>query len=187
MYDYYPTPPWCTQLLLEHYPPPTKYIVEPSAGDGAIVREIKRWKDVAVCGIEIQERFEEPLRKCCDFVHMGDFFHHAKHAGNPINTSYIGNPPYSLALQFIKEAMRLGVRYIAMLLRMDFLGSKERARFHNEHPLTQLRVLGKRPAFKGTGATDVYNYAWFIWDKIWDDQHRELIPAPYKPPLVVLP
>ena len=38
---YWPTPAWCTQLLLQEHPPPKGSLVwEPSAGRGAIVREL---------------------------------------------------------------------------------------------------------------------------------------------------
>jgi hypothetical protein len=72
-----------------------------------------------------------------------------------------------------------------MLLRLDFLGSRKRASFHNAHPVTQLIVLGKRPGFKMNGKTDLYNYAWFVWERKYVNYKYH--PEPYRPPIVVLP
>jgi len=120
-----------------------------------------------VWGIEIQEKFRDDLDRCCDQFSIADFFKMAPHISNILNDnefSIVANPPFSLALEFIKACMNIGAKYIAMLLRIDFLGSKKRAAFHNANPLTQLLVLGQRPSFTGKG-TDSYNYAWFVYDK----------------------
>jgi len=189
MYDYYPTPGWCTKLLLENYPPPLdvgRYVLEPSAGDGAIARVVREWNEnVRIVGVEIQEKFEPDLRKSCTHVYIDDYFHYASEHQYAFGACIIGNPPYSLALNFCMGGMLQGVEYMAMLLRIDFLGSQERMHFHNSFPVTQLIVLGKRPEFKIDGKTDLYNYAWFVWDRRFVNGTYK--PMPYKPPIVVLP
>ncbi|GAL23036.1 dimethyladenosine transferase [Vibrio maritimus] len=50
-----------------------------------------------------------------------------------------------------------------MLLRMSMLGSKERADFWREFPVTNLFMLTPRPQFVH-GGSDNSEYAWFIWD-----------------------
>ena len=182
-FDYYPTPSWVTHLLLKHYPPPTEWIVEPSAGDGAICRVLKKeMPEKKVYGIEIQKKFEDDLKFTTDEFVIGDFFEVSKDLRGK-NFSIVANPPFSLAQKFIQACIDARAVYMAFLLRIDFLGSKERAAFHNANPLTQLIVLGKRPSFTGTG-TDSYNYAWFVYDKRWVNGKQGV---PCKPPIVVLP
>lgn len=161
-FDYYPTPEWCTALLLHHYKPTHSFIVEPGAGDGAICRVIRQHNRCHhIKAIEIQPQFEEELRKVCDSVIISDLFDVAFDPG----LSFVGNPPFCLALEFLEHIFQYDPLYVAFLLRLDFLGSQTRASFHNTHPLTQLIVLGKRPGFTVDGKTDLYNYAWFVWHK----------------------
>ncbi len=74
----------------------------------------------------------------------------------------LGNPPFSLAEAIIRRAMAMSF-IVAMLLRVDFLGSAERVPFWagpGANPT--LRILPDRPSFDGDG-TDSSTYAWFIW------------------------
>jgi hypothetical protein len=60
----------------------------------------------------------------------------------------IGNPPYSNSLEFVKRGL-LWRRYgapLVMLLRLNWLSSKERLQFHTEHP-AHVHVLTRRPSF----------------------------------------
>jgi hypothetical protein len=77
----------------------------------------------------------------------------------------VGNPPYAVAEAHIRHALALSARYgsaVAFLLRVNFLGSKERFAFWRDHPPTLVSVLSERPSFFGTG-TDASEYAFFVW------------------------
>lgn len=77
----------------------------------------------------------------------------------------IGNPPYSLALEFLEKCFEIADpdTEIIMLLRTAFLESQKRYEFWQKHPVNKLYVLSKRPSFTGKG-TDATSYSWFIWD-----------------------
>lgn len=77
----------------------------------------------------------------------------------------IGNPPYSLAMEFINKCFEIADQdtEIIMLLRTAFLESKKRYDFWQEHPLNGLYVLSQRPSFTGKG-TDATSYSFFIWN-----------------------
>lgn len=77
----------------------------------------------------------------------------------------IGNPPYSLAQEFIEKCFTLlkDDGEIIMLLRTAFLESKKRYKFWQKHPLNGLYVLSKRPSFTGEG-TDATSYSFMIWN-----------------------
>ena len=84
----------------------------------------------------------------------------------------IGNPPYSLALDFINKSLELlhpgGL--LIFLLRTNFLESEKRFKWWQEHPLSGLYTLHKRPSFTGRG-TDATSYSWFVWER-GDRLHR---------------
>ena len=88
----------------------------------------------------------------------------------------IGNPPYSLALEFVNKSLGLlserGV--LILLLRTAFLESKSRYRFWQKNPLSGLYTLSKRPSFTGKG-TDATSYSWFVWDKRTSKQEIKII------------
>ena len=77
----------------------------------------------------------------------------------------IGNPPYSLAQEFLEKCFEIAYENtkIIMLLRTNFLESKKRYDFWQKHPVNGLYVLSKRPSFTGKG-TDATSYSWFVWD-----------------------
>jgi len=78
----------------------------------------------------------------------------------------IGNPPYSLAKEFIDKSLELlapGGRLI-FLLRTNFLESAKRFAWWQDTLPNRLYVLHKRPSFTGKG-TDATSYSWFIWEK----------------------
>lgn len=77
----------------------------------------------------------------------------------------IGNPPYSLAQEFLEKCFEVASENtkIIMLLRTNFLESKKRYDFWQKHHVNGLYVLSKRPSFTGKG-TDATSYSWFVWD-----------------------
>lgn len=175
-FDSYPTPPWCTELLMHEYPPPTNLVLEPAAGEGGMVDVLGKYGH-RVLAIDIQDMVKKNADK--SFVQLAlhaDFLKVKFEQRLTWKLSIVTNPPYSLALEFLDKSFDSGAIYIAMLLRLDFLSSKKRAAFHNSHPLNRLLILGKRPSFTGSG-TDRYDYAWFIWDKS----------NTYKPPRILMP
>ena len=166
-FDYYPTPAWCVDRLLDDCAADLfevgEYWIEPTVGDGAIVRAVKAWHEAA--GIELGGRWDAcELRPnagaadCVDNLQECDF---------RLVASYlewdacIGNPPYALAESITRHALETSAR-VAFLLRVGFLGSLERVPFWQTHGDVALRVLPDRPSFDGEG-TDSATYAWFIW------------------------
>lgn len=50
-----------------------------------------------------------------------------------------------------------------MLLRLNFLGSKQRKEFWDKFPPKWIYVHHKRMSFTDNGATDSIEYAHFVW------------------------
>lgn len=89
------------------------------------------------------------------------------------------NPPFRLAEQYARHALRLVVSggYVVLLLRAGFLESEARHNFFDEFPLLQVWFLRKRPRFTGPNSdgatTDTAMYAWFVWKKGERPDHFE--------------
>jgi len=186
--DFYPTPRWpviayldamdsrleclaasCRPGFTVRGRPAPLTIVEPCAGDGAIV-EVLLERGYPVSAFELRKVCGPPLMEVAyrsagpeyDF-HVGiDWLRHSQ--GLDLSSSPIlGNPPFCLALEFVQSCLATGSPHVALLLRLGFLASLKRAAFNNDCPVTQLLVLGKRPDFTGGGG-DNSDYAWFVWE-----------------------
>lgn len=150
--DFYPTPSWLTEavvLVLQRYEP--RRILEPAAGEGAIVRVL-------------QAAFPNAVIDAGDITTGRDFLA----TPPPYKATYdliITNPPYSLAQEFIERALELRASprsVVAMLLRINYLGSQKRATWLRAN-FPAIYVTPRRPDFTGGGG-DATEYAWMIWD-----------------------
>lgn len=169
--DFYETPAWVTQALLEENVLPFGTWMEPCAGRGAIIQAVKDWQwrkpftQPAWLMVEKRADCVEPLLK---FGHplTADFLEErGSHRDNldklKVDVVFT-NPPFSLALDFIQTSMRRWPEAtLAFLSRVNFLGSQKRAPWLREHT-PDVYVLPKRPSFTH-GGTDATEYAWLVW------------------------
>lgn len=160
--DFFPTPAWCVDWLLRAVHLPAGNWLEPSAGDGAIIRAVNARRDgVSWFAIEIREECRDALDNLTDGETMiADFPKTPWSHEGPFYDVVIGNPPYTDAAAHIARALDCG-RVVAFLLRLNFLGSQKRLDFWRRHP-ADVYVLSERPSFDGEG-TDATEYAWFVW------------------------
>jgi hypothetical protein len=160
--DFYETPPWLTRSILaelgtrlSHVRNRPLDILEPSSGQGAMVAVLKegfkgaRFTEYDVTG-------SPPV----DFLKL-DPEGHAKY------DLIVTNPPFKDAMEFIQQAFRFRrdeKSVVAMILRLNFLGSRKRAKWLRAHP-PAVYVTPRRPSFRPDGKTDSIEYAWFIWQE----------------------
>ena len=147
--DFYPTPNWCIDALLSYLNPKDGDVfLEPAMGDGRIFDRFPFGHDKKWAELSAHRDYLNPM-------------------GLDLSADVIiTNPPFSHALEFVRTAIERDLKdngTVCMLLRNSFLGSKERADFWREFPITNLVVLTPRPAFVH-GKTDNSEYSWFIWD-----------------------
>lgn len=147
--DFYETPAWAVRALLRELGPisPSR-ILEPCAGRGAIVRVVHElWPGSSILANEVDE---SRARTCAQTMHGSlysecyneDFLARADWGTFDLIPT---NPPFSLAVPFVEKA-RKHAREVAMLLRVNFVASMERADFWEKNP-ADLLVLPKRPSF----------------------------------------
>lgn len=161
--DFYATPENVIHKFLNHYNLKTGNILEPSAGNGKFIKVLKeRERERFITAVELRNEEESTLKQYSNEVVITDFL-----TWKPNNTykTIIGNPPYSLAMEFITHCFEISDKNtdIIMLLRTSFLESKKRYNFWQQHPVNGLYVLSQRPSFTGKG-TDATSYSFFVWN-----------------------
>lgn len=161
--DFYATPMQTINVLLDNHTIKEGNILEPSAGNGNIVRGIReRESNNFITSVELREEEYSNLNTYSNEVLIEDFL---KWTPTRKYKTIIGNPPFSLAMEFLEKCFEIADEdtEIIMLLRTAFLESKKRYGFWQKNPLNGLYVLSQRPSFTGKG-TDATSYSWFIWN-----------------------
>jgi hypothetical protein len=169
--DFYPTPEECTRLLLQaekDFLP--QQIWECSCGDGAIGKLLQE-AGHEVIGTDLVDRG------------YGQGGHDFLKISKPRAPSIVTNPPFDIAPAFITQAKRLGVTYMALLLRCTFFHGPDNARPWWAWRPARMHQLGWRPDMYGIGSPDQRClFTWYIWDERHTDPytHAYLWPKPAK-------
>lgn len=168
--DYYITPEWAILKFLENYSLDRDGIIfEPSAGNGAFIKALRKKKYYnTIISNEIRKEERSNLKIISDICYFRDYLD----TQNFINEDFryqvktvITNPPYKYAIEFIENSLYLFPNAeIIMLLRINFFGAQKRYDFWQRNMVTDLHVLSKRPSFREDGGTDATEYAYFIWN-----------------------
>lgn len=162
--DFYPTPSYCVARLLQYVQLPPGRWLEPSAGEGAIIRAVKaRRTDIVWTAVEMREECRVDLTACADVVSIADF-REWRPDGRPFEL-VLGNPPFTLASRFISHALEVGER-VVFLLRIGFLASEKRCSFFRKVGVPDIHIIPDRPSFTGTGS-DATDYAWAEFRPGW--------------------
>jgi hypothetical protein len=164
--DYYPTPAWCVHRLLEDLALPGGVWLEPSAGEGAIIRAVNsRRFDVDWIAIEVREECAPALRAAGADAFVADFL--GPDVGWTGRTRFFDvallNPPFTHAQAFIERCKAMA-SWVCALERLNFLEGEERCEWLRADP-PDVYVLPNRPSFTGDG-TDSIAYAWFVWGPV---------------------
>ena len=135
------------------------YIWEPACGDGAIVLPLRAaGHDVIASDI-------------VDYGLPGTILQdYLKAEPDWFVEGVVTNPPYDkLALEFAKKALT-EVKYVALLLRLNWLETPKRKKFFGESGLSRVWVMSRRLpmmhklGYEGKKSTSNCCYAWYVWD-----------------------
>lgn len=169
-FDTYLTPPWIVRRLLEVYTPPGLHWFDPCAGEGAIIRTVQQGvPNVRWTANEIRSTCHPKLLSVLPEAQVvtGDFLQFESKHFYPLLLPelrfdvILTNPPFLYAQEFIELSCQWA-KTVAMLLRLNFLGSLKRNAWLKEHT-PDIYVIPDRPSFDGDSADSVV-YAWFVWD-----------------------
>ena len=104
------------------------------------------------------------LREDSPAHHHSDFL---KATQENIYDVVITNPPFAIAQDIIEKSLQVCKEwwYVVMLLRLNYIGSKDRAWFWKKYPPYAIYADNKRMSFTPDNGTDSIEYAHFVWKK----------------------
>ena len=168
--DFYATPIAATISLLKHEQFTGK-ILEPACGQGHIIQAIKQWNPAAdVRGTDIVQREDVFSLGCLEGG--TDFLSSNFRVGEYENV--ITNPPFSLAQEFIEEALRIASEKVAVFCKIQLLEGQSRKEMFQNTQLKFVYVFSRRVSplragnaldEKGKPWASTMCFAWFVWDK----------------------
>ena len=192
--DFYPTEPWVTRALLAAVDfralsglfCSQTLIWEPACGDGRMAEPIRAAGYDVVASDIADYGYAAP---CLDFLDPEALT--ALTGGGELRPvqAIVTNPPFDLALQFIRRALDLtkpASGKVAILQRHEFDAPK------SNHPLfgppfAAKLVLPRRPKWSDDDkASPRFPYAWYVWD--WTHSGPPVLrylPGPDKTPAAI--
>jgi len=178
-HDHYRTDPRLVRASLDLLPPIArlKFIHDPGAGTGVWGSAARLMYPKSII-VGIDPYFNKPKDKSYSHWIKDDyekFVSFPGHFGRPdsLPSLVMGNPPFSLAEEFIRcgLSMLADGGYLLFLLRLAFLETKKRGDgLWKEFKPQSVHVLKQRPSFYANGSTDDTAYAIYIWKK---NQHPD--------------
>lgn len=164
--DKFYTPEWVVLSIFEHVvgEMQPRTILEPSAGKGVFVEAARAmWPSSLIYACDIDREIgpwpDATFSWTLDYLHSDTAWLDSREA--PFDL-IIGNPPFSLALEFVERSLDLGT-VVVFVLRLTFLASVKRAGLFAAHPPAAVWVLPSRPSFTDDGKTDSADYGVFVW------------------------
>ncbi|MCJ8142944.1 hypothetical protein MKI84_08445 [Ancylobacter sp. A5.8] len=157
--DFFPTPPWATRAFV-------KFVALPILGVNPDLDII----DEPACG---EGHMAEPLRETFQFVSASDIHPYGYGEvsdflfSNDACDWVFTNPPFNLAVEFVRKSLSVASRGCAFLVRTAWLHTDERHHLFTEHPPHVVAYYTERVPMhrgrwkpKGSTATD---YCWVCW------------------------
>lgn len=174
--DLYETPEWLTHALLDELLQrrpglTTMPAFEMAAGNGAIVRVMRRYNDIWPIWIqELSLSRAIRIKRNYGVGHhsYGDFLATIPREPDNIFSQKWGllitNPPFSLAYEFVEHSLKYMNEQstLALLMPLTFLGSADRVNYNQKREY-EILISPVRPSFTDDGKTDAMVYGWFLW------------------------
>jgi len=182
-HDFYPTPFWVTQTLVEYAEQQRWWqrgerVFDPACGEGALLDVLKH-AGLVTLGIELDAARAKEARRRGHVALCGDglgiFDQHAEY-GFDLFPLVVMNPPFSLAESFVRKAMehRPARGLVIALLRLSWLEPAGTRGELLRATTPDVLILPKRPIYDGRGHDSVTS-AWFCFP---GTRHYEHLPLP---------
>src|SRR5574341_517790 len=181
--DYYPTPRWMVDHLLDRlYPPvpanraggppayllPGHRVLEPCVGAGNITNALRdRIPRVDVRTNDLDPKWPADWH-----------FDATKPQGIWLRDRYdwiITNPPFSAATEIVPKAVEVARVGVAMLLRITWLEPcEDRAQWLAKNP-PKWQLVMERTSFRANGSTDSATSCWFVWSELLEPRIEVIV------------
>ncbi len=166
--DYYATPYNATKAILDELDLGNDTILEPSAGEGHIVKVLREYypnnEIVANDLIDRHSRLGIQINSGIDFL---------TYEPNRKFGTIITNPPFKYAQEFVEKALTLASHYVIMFCKIQFLETVERKKMFAAHPPRYVYVHSRRvsPWINGDELNENGKpwaspmcFAWYVWE-----------------------
>lgn len=167
--EFFPTPEGVVTLLVDvahdRFEPDSARrprVLEPSAGNGAIVKEIVKTTNWQVTAVEPHNHQPGEV--------TGDVTWHKEtieeHQGDGFDLVLM-NPPFSKAQEHITTCLQK-VRpggLLVSLVPLAFVHTQKRAMWYRRTPPNEVICISPRPSFSGDGGTGKTEYVLICWTK----------------------
>lgn len=160
--DFFPTPPWATRALCEYVLPVFEPdclrldAIDPACGEGHMALALRDYFDL----VTASDIFAYGFGGVADFLHPDESFGR--------RDWIITNPPFNLGTAFVKRALSIARRGVAMLVRTAFLEGEERYEelFGPTPPARIAQYVERVPMHRGrwvVNGTTATSYCWLVW------------------------
>lgn len=166
--DYYATPPTATEKILNVIDLGNDSILEPSAGEGHIVKVLQqRYPHNEIVANDLVDRHSR-----LD-IHINSGIDFLRYEPNRKFGTIITNPPFKYAQQFVEKALTLANHYVIIFAKIQFLETVERQKLFLEHPPKYVCVHSRRvnPWRNGEELNENGKpwaspmcFAWYVWE-----------------------
>lgn len=160
--DFYATPKYQSRALLNRLSlRPGWRVLEPCAGDGAIVRELPHVVDVVTNDIVQRDPMVPDFLLDATLTTTWENFE----AAGPLDI-VLTNPPFDVAFHIAQHAIEHARVALILLLRLSwFEPTEERGPWLRKYPPTSLIVL-PRYDYRRNGKTDSVTSCWAVWARV---------------------
>jgi hypothetical protein len=164
--DFYPTPDYATQVLLEEARIPEVHLLEPCVGDGSIISVFRRegLRNLWFGSDLVERQFVDNGKP--DYHEPGsvDYREWNISDSDSVTQALVGvvsNPPYNQAFE-IAQWFVARHSFVALLLRATFAGSEKRnAWLRATRP--SVHVVPRR--LHQFGSSDTVERHWYVWQR----------------------
>ena len=166
--DYYATPFVATEMILNALDLGDDSILEPSAGEGHIVKVLKeRYPHNEIVANDLVDRHSRlgiEINSGIDFL---------TYEPNRKFGTIITNPPFKFAQRFVEHALEIADHYVIMFCKIQFLETVERQQLFTEHPPRYVYVHSRRVSpwvngdelnANGKPWASPMCFAWYVWE-----------------------
>ena len=165
--EVYRTPAYSYLPLLDYNPSWFEGVgFDPSAGDGRMMAEIAKRGNAGPHYLnDIRAEEEVLMRANLPDAHItiGDYLWDM----NPPEVDFmITNPPFTLAVDFVKKARTHTKGPIFILQSVSWQGTRKRSQWLKKSGLAYVLNLAARPKWEvdvGTAHSNIWDFAWFVF------------------------
>ena len=186
--DYFPTPPWATRALFHSVILPmgivhhSNRVLEPACGGGHMVKVLREYFD-KVESCDIADYGQDRIQDFLTVDYLQDFLTLEYSQVIGAYDFIITNPPFNLAEEFVRKALPMTRKLVAIFARTQFMeGIGRYERLFKPNPPAIIAQFSERvPIVKGrlsATASTATSYAWFIWRTDQNNDQTELVWIP---------